>query len=173
MTRCFTFLAVFLMLLMGSAAYAQFAATVAYIGPTPLTTTCESGTPIADGYIVKIYWDTDSDGPDLEDPQPTLCDLPDCETPFGSVNFNEFPMNGTGQGVGAGYFIMETAFSSVGGLPTPARYYLRLYELDGVTPLWTTAAFTLVNGYQDVILDDEQWTCGGLGPQCIVLDETE
>lgn len=156
-------------------AMAQFNAILIHAEPSAaLTTTCGGATPIPDGTIVKIFWDTDSDGPDNEDPQPILCtNPPDCNDPFNSVNFIEFEMNGVFQGLGAGFFLTDPAFSCTGTIPTPNRYYLRIYEPDNTTVLWTSTIFSVVVGLQEIYFTDLDWTCGSVGPQCTVLDESE
>ena len=140
----------------------------------PLTTVCQGATPIADGVVIKIFQDTDNDGPDLTDPQPTVCtDPPECSVPFGAVNFNQFFMNGVSLGAGAGYFVTEVLLTCSHTVPANPNYYLRIFEPDGVTPLWTSTVHTAVIGYQEVTFTAADWTCGAGGPQCTVIDETE
>jgi hypothetical protein len=176
MLRWFAVLAVSLVL--SSFAVAQeFNATLVYapVDGAALTTTCEGATPIPDGRLIKIFWDVDSDGPDLTDPQPTICDVPpDCEGgPAGTVNFNRFAMNGTAMFSEAGYFYSDMDFTSIAQLPNPPRYYLRVYESDTTNFLWTSTVKTLVSGPQVVEFQRSDWTCGAGGPQCIVRDEHE
>lgn len=141
---------------------------------SPLTTTCEGNTPLPDGTVVKIFQDVDNDGPDAEDPQPVVCtDPPDCITPFDAVNFNEFLVNGDALFIGTGYFGTEVSLTCASTVPANPHYYLRIYEVDGITPLWTSTVATAVIGYQEVNFTDEDWTCGAGGPQCTVIDETE
>ena len=112
----------------------------------PLTDACPGGTPIPDGATIQIFWDNDGNGPDDDDPQPTLCDAPPlCEGgPVGTVNRNQFAMNGEVAGVGPGYFAMESGFASNGGLPpNPQRYYLRLC-IGGMR--WESSVCTLAVG---------------------------
>jgi hypothetical protein len=176
MTRC---LVIALSLLFSIPAWAQgFAALLLYVpvDGLPLYTTCTGSTPIPDGRVVKIFWDVDSDGPDLTDPQPTVCDQPpECDTgPMGTVNLNQFPFNGAELGYGAGYFETDPYFVMVASMPDPPRYYLRIYESDGVTLLWTSPVIVLQSGVQDVHLGPRSsWTCGTGGPQCLVRDEHE
>ena len=167
-----------LCLLTASSAFGQSFAVIWYYMPdnnTPLLTACEGGVPIPDGYVVKILWDDDSDGPDLDDSLAILCNAPPiCEDgPVGTHNRNFFLMNGMAQMGAVGYFAMEAAFASVGGLPTPSRYYLRMYQADGVTPLWTSIVYTFASGAQEVFMNQADWACGNSGPQCIVIDEQE
>ncbi len=168
-----------LCLLLVPSAFGQFTSIWVYVpndgANAALTTTCNGATPLPDGRIVRIYWDVDSDGPDGTDPLAPLCDHPPiCEDgPPLTVGLNEFIMNGTAVEIGAGYFYMETAFSSIAGLPSPSRFYLRVYEADGVNILWTSVVKTLSDGYQEVNLIRADWTCGANGPQCIVRDEHE
>jgi hypothetical protein len=142
---------------------------------SPLYTSCAGTTPIPDGRIVKIFWDVDGDGPDLGDPQPTICDVPPlCETgPLGTVNVDHFTVNGTAMGLGAGYFMSDIVFASVGTLPVPSRFYLRIFDTDGTTILWTSVVKTLPAGPQDIFLQRADWTCGPSGPQCVVRDAHE
>jgi len=141
----------------------------------PLTTTCNGSTPIPDGRMIKIFWDVDSDGPDLTDPQPTVCDQPpECETgPPTTVNYNQFPFNGAELGYGAGFFETDPLFQMLANMPDPPRYYLRVYESDGVTLLWTSAVKIVETGVQDIHFPRNEWTCGSGGPQCLVRDEHE
>lgn len=162
-------------LLVGQQAMAQFNAILLHVPPSAaLTTTCGGATAIPDGRLVKIFLDADSDGPDLTDPQPTECiDPPDCVTPFDAVNFNEFTLNGTLFGIGTGYFGTDPAFSCTSAIPGTGRFYLRVYETDNTTVLWTSTVFTVTVGLQEVYFTDADWTCGATGPQCTVIDESE
>ena len=147
---------IFLMLIRASAANAQGGSILWYWyddgdGPAevPLTDACPGGTPIPDGATIQIFWDNDGNGPDDDDPQPTLCDTPPlCEGgPVGTVNRNQFALNGEAQFIGAGYFAMESAFASVGGLPpNPQRYYLRLC-IGGMR--WESSVCTLTAGARE------------------------
>jgi hypothetical protein len=169
------------LLLMTASAFAQpFTAAWIYDsdnGSPALTTACppQGTTPIPDGQIVKIFWDSNSNGPDPSDPQPAICiDPPACEQgPAGTVNYNQFLMNGVAQGIGAGYFYTDASFQSATVLPDPPRYYLRIFAQDGINYLWTSRVFTLSSGPQDVVLQQSDWTCGAGGPQCVVRDEHE
>jgi len=146
-----------------------------YEGDLPLYTTCNGNTPIPDGRIVRIFQDADQDGPDDTDPLAPLCnDPPMCESalPTFSHNYNEFTMNGEAELEEGGYFVTHS-FRSIGALPSTPYYYLRVYELDGVTVLWTSSVKTLVTGPQEVTWTRGEWTCGAGGPQCIVRDEQE
>ena len=141
----------------------------------PLTTVCDAGVPIADGYPISIMWDADSDGPDPDDALATLCiDPPNCEQgPAGTVNYNTFQMNGSAMVGLPGYFIPEAYFTSAGGLPSPSRFYLRVYEPDGITPLWTSIVYELATGFHEYFVLESDWVCGPGGAQCVVLDEQE
>ena len=182
MTRWIIAVAAILMLC-ASASFGQgFVASISYFGPPaypdspPLTTVCDGATPIPDGRIIKIFQDRFPFGQDPTDLQPVVCNTPpDCETgPAGTVNFNEFTMNGTASGLGAGYFATSRAFKSSGEVPPGSHnYYLRIYETDGVTVLWTSSLFWLGQGFQEINLGSWDWTCGQGGPQCMVVDETE
>lgn len=177
MTRWILAAAAFLML-SASVSFGQgFFVTFYYYsadGP-PLTTECDGSTPLPDGRIVRIFADADYDGPDPEDPQPTLCEDPE-NCPVGTVSITEFTTNGVSSGLGAGYFTTSPSptFQSYGGLPPYFFYFLRVYDADGVTVLWTTDTFPLASaGPIAVFLTEEDWTCGQGGIQCLVVDETE
>lgn len=166
-----------LCLLLVPTAFGQFNALLYYTpdpGNAALTTVCGGTTPLPDSRIIRIYWDVDSDGPDATDPVPTLCDdPPTCELgPSGTVTINQFTMNGTAVSLGAGYFWMETNFNAVAISPNPPRFYLRIYEADGTTVLWTSAVKVLGDGFQEVPFVRADWTCGG-DQRCIVRDEHE
>jgi hypothetical protein len=172
-----------ILMLCASASFGQgFVASISYYGPPsypdspPLTTVCNGSIPVPDGRIVRIFQDRNPVGPDPTDLQPVVCNNPPaCEDgPQGTVNFNQFTMNGVSSGLGAGYFAPSRAFVSVGGMPPGSRnYYLRIYEPDGITVLWTSSTFTLFSGFQEINLIFEEWTCGQGGVQCLVVDETE
>jgi hypothetical protein len=168
------------LLLMASVSLAQNQPFVAYFtydpsGGAALTTTCNGSTPIPDGWIVKIFWDVDSDGADDTDPLATLCTVPPtCEDgPNGTVNFNQFTMNGTEQLDAAGYFIAPLNFTSYAISPSPARYYLRIYDTAGVNFYWTSAVKTLDPGMVEIWFQRAEWFCGASGPRCVVRDEHE
>jgi hypothetical protein len=176
MLRALVFTA--LLLVIATSAFAQpFYATWSYRpeNGAALTTACNGATPIPDTWVVKIYWDVDSDGPDLTDPMPTICDVPpECETgPNGTINFNQFAMNGVSIFGVAGYFETEWVFLSAAILPDPPRYYLRIYDPGSGNFLWTSTVKTLTSGLQEVNTVRADWTCGTGGPQCMVRDEHE
>ncbi|MBU1984631.1 hypothetical protein KJ815_09505, partial [bacterium] len=133
-----------------------FYAELYYYRPTPLYDGCGGITPLPDGTVVQILWDNDLDGPDLGDPRPELCaDPPFCYSgPAGTVNFNEFTMNGGVLGLGEGYFYTETGFFSANRLPPLPRYYLRICL---PTERWESNVFTLLSGPQEVEITS--WTC--------------
>jgi hypothetical protein len=182
MTRWTIALAAILMLL-ASAAFGQgFVYTISYFGPPDypdspaLTTTCNGATPLPDGRIIRIFQDIAPFGPDPTDPQPVVCaDPPNCENgAFGTVNFNQFTTNGVASGYGQGYFYTARTWFSVGGIPTGSRnYYIRIYEPDGTTVIWTSATFFVLSGPQEYNFVPEEMTCGQGGAQCMVIDETE
>lgn len=151
-------------------------AFIPYSGDLPLYTTCDGTTPIPDGRLVKIFQDVDDDGPDDTDPQPIVCDAPpECEYgPPGTHNYNQFTLNGMEIMEAEGYFWVELDFRSVNTMPPGLpKYYLRVYEPDGVTVLWTSTVKTMTQGPQERIWTRAEWTCGAGGPQCIVRDEQE
>jgi hypothetical protein len=166
-----------ILMLFASASFGQgFSVSMSYYGPPPLTTVCNGSIPIPDGRIVKLFQDQNPPGPDPTDLQPVVCNNPPaCEDgPQGTVNYNQFTVNGVANGLGEGYFNTSRACQSAGGMPAGSRnYYLRLYEPDGVTVIWTSTVFTLHTGFQEVDFVFEDWTCGQGGAQCVVVDETE
>ncbi len=116
-------------------------------GEVPLTDSCISGTPLLDGTTVYIFWDNDSNGPDDDDPLPTLCDnnWPPGNPPC--VNRNTFELNGEFFGLGAGWFAMDgISFSSLGPF-TPSRFYLRVCA---VNIYWESNIVTLPPGPSEV-----------------------
>jgi hypothetical protein len=168
------------MALGATSAFSQpFQVTMGYLSGgtnTPLTTTCGGATPLPDGRVIKLFWDTDSDGPDATDPIAPLCsNPPDCETgPAGTLNINQWTTNGVSIAEGAGYwYTLTSSINSAQSLPSPSRFYVRIYEADGTTVLWTSIAYTFVSGPQDIATIRADWTCGASGPQCIVVDEHE
>jgi hypothetical protein len=178
MSRWFVVFALLLLIPAGSLFAQGFVVTWGYIpddGGTALTTSCSGSTPIPDGRIVRIFWDTDSDGPDLTDPQPPLCENPpDCAgSTITTVNYDHFAMTGNADGYGPGFFWTDPGFFSVDALPSPPRYYLRIYDVDGTTVLWTSVVKTFAVGYQEVRLVRSDWVCGAGGPQCVVRDAHE
>lgn len=177
MKRLYIAIALFFMF-GATSAFAQGFQVIMYYIPdfgAPLTTTCGGATGIPDGRVVKLFWDSDSDGPDETDPQAPLCNgAPNCETgPIGSVNINQWTMNGVAQGFGAGYWVLDNSIYSSLGMPVPARYYLRVYEADGTTVIWTSSWREFVADIQTVEWTFADWTCGAAGPQCTVIDEHE
>ncbi len=169
--------AAFLFLFYNVAAYAQATVFWYYLpeNGTPLTTVCQGGVPIPDGRSVSVMWDGNDNGPDVSDVPADTCQItPCCEgCPPRSSNFNHFPFNGTGSGVGAGYFITDYGFSVIGELDVPSKYYLRIYDVDGVTALWTSVVYTVGPGPQEFFIPQSDWTCGAGGQSCIVLDAQE
>jgi len=169
-----------LTILLSSSAFGQgFVAFIQYpssYGAPPLSTECDGSTFIPDGRIVRLFQDADFNGPDPADPQPALCNNPpEClDGPPGTVNFNQFLTNGVAQGYGAGYFNTSPPWASVNATPPGLPvFYLRIYEPDGITVLWTSTTFILTSGYHEVIFGIDDMTCGQGGPQCLVLDESE
>ncbi len=160
-------------------AYAQgFSVGFYYVAEganTPLVTTCGGATAIPDGRVVKIFWDQNNNGPDISDPQAPLCtDAPACEVgPPGTHNYNQFLMNGVDYAGGEGFFATTQNFISASQLSNPSIFYLRVYEPDATTVLWTSTTRTFVPGPQDVFYAPADWSCGATGPQCVVLDESE
>jgi hypothetical protein len=168
-----------ILVLCASASFGQgFTAPIYYppdYGALPLTTVCNGAIPLPDGRIVKIFKDRNPVGPDPTDRQPTVCNNPPlCEDgPYGTVNYNQFLVNGEALNMGAGYFYSQPPFSSAFGLPAGRQdWYIRVYDADGETVLWTSAMFQLNTGYQTINLS-ESMTCGQGGAQCQVINESE
>ena len=118
-----------------------------------LTTECGGGTPLQDGVLIKLFWDQNGDGPDPSDPQPPLCaDPPDCANgPSLTANFTELPINGVDVQLGAGYFYATRAFTTIGELLSPSRYYGRIYCSDG-NVLWTSDVIDVLGGYGEYLM---------------------
>ena len=129
-------------------------------GPALTGPLCGSGNSLPDGTWIEIRWDMDSDGPDAEDPLPPLCNNPPlCEDgPTGSFNRQGFAMNGSAQGLGEGWFAMESGFASVGVAPTPSRFYLVIRcPLESVhyqSPVYEPAV-----GGNEFFITATDWSC--------------
>jgi hypothetical protein len=125
-------------------AHAQGFDVLIYDVDNPLlqsTPTGCNGSPYPDGAIVNIYWDIDSNGPDADDP------LADLGGPY-PVNFNSFPINGEADlGVPGGFYTISD-FASLGGMPTPPRYYL---------VLCSGADWNLVSNVQTLSVGPQEW----------------
>ncbi len=130
-----------------------------------LTTTCAGTTPIPDGTQVQIMWDVDSSGTETaaDVPAPLCADPPLCLTgPPQTVNMNSFVMNGVSVELGAGYFYMESALSSVGTIIYPNRFYLRICL---PTCHWVSNIVANVDGYAEArngALDMRQFPLRGM-----------
>jgi len=124
-----------------------------------LFTECDGSVPLPDGVMVKIFWDRNSNGPDDSDPPPPLCDNPpECRSgPPLTVNFTEFPINGVAQELGAGLFVSERAFHTIGDMLEPNRFYARILCADGRT-LYTSQVLDLPGGPSTQVL---HFTCTG------------
>lgn len=124
--------------------------------PPPLKSECTAGTPLADGTLVKIFWDRTGNGPDVTDVQPAI------GIGYGKANQTTFQLNGTQYGLGAGYFVTEFYFF-VAELPTAASFPgdTALYYLKISTPnlCYQTHDILLAPGQQDLYLLDTDWTC--------------
>jgi hypothetical protein len=127
-----------------------------------LTTECGDTVPLPEGVMVKLFWDVDSDGPDSTDPQPTVCNNPpDCiDGPPGTVNFNEFPINGVSQFFGPGRFWMDPCFVTSGYSLEPSRFYARIYCSDG-NILYESDVITLPSGPSEAQLHFHCTPCSG------------
>ncbi len=175
MRRLTTYAFAMTLLILAQHAHAQFIAIMISAPPaSALTTTCGGAITLPEGTVVKVFMDVDSDGPDFDDPQPTVCtNPPECNSPADAVNFNQFTVNGEFLGIGPGYFGTDPGLSCLGMIPSTGRFYLRIYEPDNTTVLWTSTVFTVQVGLQEVNFTDADWTCGAVGPQCTVIDESE
>jgi hypothetical protein len=114
----------------------------------PLMTECGGNVPIPDGPMVYLYWDRNSNGADDSDPLLPLCEYPpDCEgSTLGTVNFNETPINGVEQALGAGYFAPAYNLATYGRNLEPNRIFARIFCADG-RPLYTSEVITIGDGY--------------------------
>jgi hypothetical protein len=122
----------------------------------PLSATCGGADYYADGTAtLMIYWDANSNGPDAADVQPTVGDL------AGNVNYNQFAINGDAQGIGTGFFASESDFVSVGVVPQPPRYYIRVLCSDG-SQHWVSEVAVLASGPQEVYFTN--WNCSPCAP---------
>jgi hypothetical protein len=121
-----------------------------------LTTECNGSVPLADGTVIRLFWDNDSNGPDGDDPLVTVCTLPpNCLSgPTGSYNYNSFPFNSVQFGLANGQFYTATGFTSVGNTPSPARYYLRIC-IENI--FYESSIINLFVGPQDVEISS--WQC--------------
>ncbi len=130
--------------------------TAFYWDGAPLTTECNSSTPIPDGVMVRIFWDNDANGPDVDDPQPPLCaHPPDCmDGPSFTVNQIEFAMNGS-ENWGLGTFYMSRYFVISEAL-SPNIFFLRIYCSDG-NILWESDAMNVPAGASETRVPG--WDC--------------
>lgn len=129
-----------------------------------LTTACVDGTPLQDGVMVKLFWDNDGNGPDNDDPQPTLCNHPpECDDgPAGTANYNELPINGVEVELGAGLFYGMRSFTTLGDLASPSRYFGRIFCADGQV-LWESDIIEIHGGYGEYAMTFHCTVCEG-GP---------
>lgn len=126
-----------------------------------LTAGCDSDVPLADGTNILIMWDADDDREYSDgDRQPTVCVNPeDCA--FQTVNFNQFALNGVAIGLGAGMFMTDGAFTTVGERLNPSRYYLEIHCTDG-NVLWRSEMVDVPDGLSDQPLTEfECFPCVG------------
>jgi len=133
-----------------------------YNGDQTLFTSCDGTTPLAEGVMLKIFWDRDGDGPDDEDTPPPLCDdPPDCVSgPSQTVNVIEFPINGVDGDIGPGLFYMMRALYTVGDMLVPNRYYVRVFCTDG-NVLYTSQVVDVPPGPSERELDFICTPCDG------------
>jgi hypothetical protein len=133
-----------------------------------LTTECNGSTPLSDGVMVKLFWDSTGNGADSTDPQPRVCDdPPDCLTgpPF-TVGFNEFAINGTrfsqeDPAIRPGNFWTDPAFTTVGDVFTPNKFYARIYCADGRV-LWESDVVTLPPNASEQAMHFHCMQCNGI-----------
>jgi hypothetical protein len=142
-------------LLIAAPAWAQFIVFF-YETDQMLTTMCGGVIPIPDGVQVQIMWDRGALGESAEDTLAPLCYAPpECLSgPNGTVNRNTFVMNGVAVEFGAGYFFMEVPMISVGTLPNPNRWYLRICL---PTCHWVSNTLADPDGYLEWEMGP--WTC--------------
>jgi hypothetical protein len=127
-----------------------------------LYTECNGDVPLPDGVIVKIFWDRNGNGADDSDEPAPLCyNPPECrDGPALTVSFNEFPVNGVAQNLGAGRFIAGRYFRTVGDILRPNRFYARILCADGRT-LYTSQVLDLPSGPSTNVLHFTCTPCTG------------
>jgi hypothetical protein len=153
--RCFIFSCA-LLAVVQNLVFAQW--MVEWEQDTPLDSVCGgSGHPIADGTMIYIFHDEDSDGPDFSDPLLMVCDNPP-NCPPGSANYNTFTVNGADPDIGMpGGFLsswylgyLTTYISN----PCPNRIYLWICVGNGthyVSPVYTPETGAPVTYYDPAV----------------------
>jgi hypothetical protein len=136
-------------------------------GPALTGPLCWDGPTLPDGTPVEIRWDLDPAGPGPEDPLPPLCNNPPlCQDgPAGPFNRQGFVLNGGAQGLGEGWFAMESGFASVGIAPNPSRFYLVIRCADGSVH-YRSAVYTPAVGGNEYFITQNDWTCFPCIPTC-------
>ena len=137
-------------------------------GPALTGPLCWEGLALPDGTPVEIRWDLDPAGPGPEDPLPPLCNNPPlCQDgPAGSFNRQGFVLNGGAQGLGEGWFAMESGFASVGIAPNPSRFYLVIRCADGSVH-YRSSVYTPAVGGNEYFITQNDWTCFPCIPTCV------
>lgn len=113
---------------------------------------CNGSNPIPDGFPVTIWWDQDDNGPSPNDIQPPV------GTTYGTVNHNQFYVNGESEFGQPGTFYDITGFRSNGNayLPGLNRFYLKVLATDGT---WISNALTAAPGGTPQDLLFLNWIC--------------
>lgn len=114
---------------------------------------CGEGLPFEDGTPIFIYWDANSNGPDMADQQPVV------GSGFGQCNYNTFAINGEAElGIPGAFFAIET-FTISSHTPQPSRYYL-VVESGPCADRWESVVVTVNDGYSEPTLESgAEWSC--------------
>ncbi|MCB9367451.1 MAG: hypothetical protein H6506_01985 [Calditrichaeota bacterium] len=129
----------------------------------PLTADCAGDVPITEFTQVRIFYDTERDGPDVHD---------DCPTPPGYVNIPEAWFANFADFYFDGASFVSPVFKSGGGLMS---FYLRAYTGENGRVVWTSPMFSLIahTGPPDTVdLPASEWTCELAEtdpPQCFII----
>ncbi len=114
---------------------------------------CGEGLPFEDGTPIYIYWDANSNGPDMADEQPVVGDG------FGQCNYNTFAINGEAELGIPGTFIAAETFTIFTNTPQPSRYYL-VAESGPCGDKWVSVVVTVADGYSEPTLESgAEWSC--------------
>ncbi len=121
-----------------------------------LTDECDGGNPLADGYIVSMYWDANENGPDEEDSLFPLCPGTPC------ANFNQWMMMGESLiGIPGAPCVVDPPLTA--DAPAGTRVYLRVQACD-VGVVWTTEV-----GIVGPVPDTLEWTCAPCEPAVVEM----
>ncbi len=110
---------------------------------------CEGGNPLPDGATVMIYWDSDANGPDADDPILLMGE--------NGPNFNSFPLNGEMMFGLPGTFFTDPTLCFGAIVPNPPIFFL--YVPVPNNPIcWISETFMVSPGFNEYQICD--WTCG-------------